>query len=210
MDSINHTPDPAFFSMACHECDLLHRIDFLPEGGKARCGRCGAILYRSKKNSIQRTMAMVLTGIVLFVIANTYPFLGFRIGGQICNSNLITGVMVLFRQGLWLLSALVLITTILVPGIQLGGMLYVLLPFFSRRSLPKRMEIFRVVIRLQPWGMTEVFFLGILVALVKLSKMATIIPGTALYAFLALMLVLAAITAFLDTHSVWVHGEGAP
>lgn len=155
-------------------------------------------------------MALTLAGMVLFVVANSYPFLGFRIGGQICSSNLITGVMELFRQKLWLLSALVLATTVVVPAFQLGGIFYVLLPFFTGRSLPKRMEVFRVVMRIQPWGMTEVFFLGILVALVKLSKMATILPGIALYAFLTLMFVLAAITAFLDPHIVWAHGERAP
>jgi paraquat-inducible protein A len=51
--------------------------------------------------------------------------------------------------------------------------------------------------------MMEVFMLGILVAIVKLSKMATIIPGTALYAFMILIFVLAASAASLDPHIVW-------
>ena len=46
--------------------------------------------------------------------------------------------------------------------------------------------------------MTEVFLLGILVSVVKLAKMATIIPGPALFSFLALVFVLAAVNAFLD------------
>lgn len=51
--------------------------------------------------------------------------------------------------------------------------------------------------------MTEVFLLGILVSVVKLAKMATIIPGTALIAFLGLVFVLAAINAFLDPYAIW-------
>ncbi len=156
---------------------------------------------------MERTLALVATGIILFVIANVYPFLGFQIGGQIRQSNLITGVAELFHQDLWLLAALVLTTTILVPALQLTGLLYVLLPFYFRLKLPKRMTMFRIVRHFQPWGMTEVFFLGILVALIKLSKMATIVPGKALYAFLALMLVLVAMMAFLDPHVVWDSGE---
>lgn len=196
------------FLIACHECDLLHRIEALPPGGTARCSRCGAVLHRDKINSVARCFAFVSAGIILFVIANVYPFLGFRIGGQIRQSTLITGVMELFHQDLWILSALVLLTTILVPAFQLAGMLYVLLPFYFRLKLPKRMEIFRMVRHFQPWGMTEVFLLGILVALIKLSKMATILPGTALYAFTALMVVLAAMLASLEPHIVWIQGEG--
>jgi paraquat-inducible protein A len=45
--------------------------------------------------------------------------------------------------------------------------------------------------------------LGILVALVKLAKMADIIPGISLFCFLGLIYVLAAISATLDPHSVW-------
>lgn len=203
MSEPQHT---APFLIACHECDLLHRIGPLPRGGTARCSRCGAVLQRNKKNSIARSLAFVAAGIIFFVIANVYPFLGFRIGGQIRQSTLITGVLELFHQDLWILSALVLLTTILVPAFQLSGMLYVLLPYYFRLNLPKRMEIFRMVRHFQPWGMTEVFLLGILVALIKLSKMATILPGTALYAFVALMVVLASMLASLDPHLIWTQG----
>jgi len=51
--------------------------------------------------------------------------------------------------------------------------------------------------------MTEVFMLGILVSIVKLAKMAQIIPGVALYSFMALIFTLAAATATLDPQTVW-------
>ncbi len=51
--------------------------------------------------------------------------------------------------------------------------------------------------------MVEVFMLGILVSVVKLAKMASIIPGIALYSFTGLIFVLAGIMASLDPHIVW-------
>jgi paraquat-inducible protein A len=51
--------------------------------------------------------------------------------------------------------------------------------------------------------MMEVFMVGILVAFVKLSKMASIIPGIALFSFMTLIFVLAASSAALDPHIVW-------
>jgi paraquat-inducible protein A len=42
-----------------------------------------------------------------------------------------------------------------------------------------------------------------LVSIVKLAGMATVIPGAALYAFLALIFVVAATAATLDPDIVW-------
>jgi paraquat-inducible protein A len=51
--------------------------------------------------------------------------------------------------------------------------------------------------------MMEVFMLGILVSLVKLGKMATIVPGLAVYSFGLLIFILAASSAALDPHIIW-------
>jgi paraquat-inducible protein A len=115
--------------------------------------------------------------------------------------------MALYDQGMWIVAAVVFFTSILVPLLQLTGMLYVILPLkFNRRpwALP---FFFRVIRGFKPWGMMEVFMVGILVSFVKLAKMATLIPGTALYAFLVLIFVLAASAASLDPHIVWTRSE---
>ena len=68
--------------------------------------------------------------------------------------------------------------------------------------------IFRLLQKIQPWSMMEVFMLGILVSLVKLAKMAEIIPGLALWSFALLILVLAAASAAMDADAVWQRVEG--
>ncbi len=49
----------------------------------------------------------------------------------------------------------------------------------------------------------EVFMLGTLVSLVKLAKLAEIIPGISLWAFALLIFTTAAQLYFLDRHQVW-------
>ena len=49
----------------------------------------------------------------------------------------------------------------------------------------------RVLRAVQPWGMVEVFMLGVLVSLVKLAHLASVVPGIALWSFAALMLLFA-------------------
>jgi paraquat-inducible protein A len=49
----------------------------------------------------------------------------------------------------------------------------------------------------------EVFMLGILVSIVKLMKMATIVPGVSLYCFAVLIFIMAGAIASLDPRVVW-------
>jgi paraquat-inducible protein A len=58
--------------IACHECDLLQEEIDLPAGGTARCARCGAVLYRSRPDCVERTLALAVTAAILFVISNPY------------------------------------------------------------------------------------------------------------------------------------------
>lgn len=172
-----------------------------------RCIRCGAVLIQKKRNSIDRTLALAVAGLVLFILANAFPFLAFKLEANVRQTTLITGIKELYTQDLVMLAILVLITTVLVPLVQMVCMLYVLLPLKIGRIPAKLPQVFRFGRTLQPWSMMEVFMLGILVSVVKLAKMATIIPGIALYSFLALIFVLAAMAASLDPHLVWEKWE---
>lgn len=189
--------------IACHECDLLHQRQSLPRGGTARCIRCGAKLYSHKRNSLDRVLALTIAGLVLYFVANAYPLLTFKLEAQAQETTLFAGVMALYDQGMWIVAAVVFLTSILVPLLQLIGTLYVILPLKLNRRPWALHLFFRGVLNFKPWAMLEVFMLGILVAFVKLAKMATLIPGTALYAFMALIFVLAASAAALDPHIIW-------
>ncbi len=193
--------------IACHECDLIHRIQPLAEGAIASCSRCGASLYRHKRNSLERTIALTFAGLILFVLANSFPFLSMKIDTQVQQSTLLTGVKELYNQGMWEIALLVLLTTVVLPFVQLSSMLYVLLPIKFNRRPWMMVPIFRLLQKVQPWSMMEVFMLGILVSIVKLAGMASMIPGASLFAFLALIFVLAATMAALDPHLVWERVE---
>ena len=193
--------------IACHECDLLHRVHPIEDGAVAKCVRCGAVLYRQKRDSLDRTLALTIAGLILFAVANIFPFLAFEIKGQETHTTLITGVLDLWGQGMQALAMVVLVTAIAFPGAQLFSLLYVLAPLKLNRVPPHLPRVFRFVRSLQPWGMMEVFLLGILVSVVKLAGMGKIIPGLALWSFALLIVILAAATASLDPRAVWERVE---
>jgi paraquat-inducible protein A len=101
------------------------------------------------------------------------------------------------------IAALVALTAIAAPAVQLSTLLYLLLPLRLGRVPPALAVVFRVMRRIQPWSMMEVFLLGILVSVVKLAGMADIVPGLAIWAFGVLILVIAAANASLDPRIIW-------
>jgi len=189
--------------IACHDCDFLYRKHPLRYGERATCSRCGALLYQKKRDSLDRTLTLSLTALILFVLANVYPFMTFKISGRVQVSHLITGVEELYEQGFMELAVVVLLASILLPLIKILGTLYILLPLKLNRRSWKAPQIFRFIEALGPWAMMEVYLLGVIVAYVKLIDMATIVLGIALYSFMALILLVAAAGATLDSEEVW-------
>jgi paraquat-inducible protein A len=166
------------------------------------------VLRRRRPRSIERTLALTLGAAVLFVVANSFPFLSFDMKGQETETTLATGVRDLWQQGKPELAGLVLLTIFLAPLLQIGVLLYVLLPLHGGRVPWQMPRAFRLLRRVEPWSMMEVFMIGILVAVVKLMGMASIVPGLALWAFVLLFLLISGAVASLDPQAVWERAEG--
>ncbi|RXV64441.1 paraquat-inducible protein A [Burkholderia stabilis] len=201
--------------IVCHECDLLQRNVPVAPGGALRCRRCHAELYRNREDSLTRALAFATAAGVLFVISNLYPIVGLSVGGTVVETTLAGSVRVLYADGIWPLAGLVFATTMLMPFVQIAGMLWLLVPLRMNRVPACAALVFRLCHLAAPWGMTEVLILGLLVALVKLAHIASVVTGVALYSFGGLMLVLAAAGAAFDAHELWSridaargHGDG--
>jgi paraquat-inducible protein A len=189
--------------IACHYCDLLQREIPLNPGCTASCRRCGAVLYRNATDSIDRTLAYVLSASVLFIVANVFPIFSIEVSGDRSAINLYGAVSSLWDQQMKIISLLVFITAILVPAIELISMTYLLLPLKFRRVPPGYTLFMRTLQYVEPWGMIEVFMLGVLVSLVKLTSSFKVIPGVALWSFGLLTLFLAASAASFSPRDLW-------
>jgi len=160
-------------------------------------------LRRTQTNSLDRTIAWVIAGLILYLVAVYFPFLAMQSHGIANETALISGIVALYQQGMGVMGLVVLLTCLILPLFTMLSLLYILLPLRVGLRLPRAAWLFAWNQRLRPWGMMEVYMLGILVSMVKLAKLARIIPGPALYAFIALIFVLAAASVSLDNHLVW-------
>jgi paraquat-inducible protein A len=196
--------------IACHECDLLQWKAPLFERGIARCQRCDAALYRSLPAPCDRALALTLAAGILFVVANCFPIIGLWVKGVLVETTLLDAVCSLYADGMWPIAGLVLVTTILMPALNIAAVIYLLLPLHIGGS-PRRPEIvLRVLRHVAPWGMIEVLMLAMLVALVKLQHFATVVPGAAIWAFGAVMVLLAAAAVSFNPRDIWARIDGVP
>lgn len=189
--------------IACHECDLLQRDISLAPGCTASCKRCGAVLYRNATDSIDRTLAFTLAAAILFLVANAFPIFSIEVQGDRSAITLFGAVISLWDQEMRIISLLVFTTAIVVPALELISLTYLLLPL-KLGTIPPSYTIFmRTLQFIQPWGMVEVFMLGVLVSLVKLTHNFRVVPGFALWSFGLLTLLLAAAAASFSARDVW-------
>ena len=193
--------------IVCHDCDLLQREIPLKPGCTASCRRCGAVLYRNATDSIDRTLAYTMAAAVLFLIANVFPIFAIELQGTHSEINLLGAVSSLWDQQMQFISLLVFLTTILIPALELVTMIYLLLPLKYRLIPAGYTHFLRMMQIVEPWSMVEVFMLGVLVSLVKLTSSFKVIPGVALWSFGCLTLLLAAAASSFSARDVWARLE---
>ena len=191
--------------VACHECDHLHLSKPISEGSKALCTRCGYLLYRQVNNTIDKTLALYLAAFVLMIIANSFPFLSLQIGGRAEHNILISGALALHQLGMSELGLLVFLTSVFFPSVVIVGMLYLLVTERAGIEAPGKGLVYRTVKTLQPWSLVSVFVLGVLIAIVKLLDLAEVIPGIALFAMFAMLIIVTSIHFVFEPSSIWPH-----
>lgn len=188
---------------ACHQCDLLLTRQAAPVGCKLICPRCGATQHRNMERSIAHTAALSLSGLLLFIPTATLPLLEFSIFTFGAENTLMNGVRSLFSEGYIWLASIVLFCSVLAPVGKFS-----LLAFISWGSAWWRLrspvaKAVRWYLHLQEWGMLDVYMLGILVALVKMSDLGKMEVEPGLYCFVAMMVVASAAEVSFDPEVVW-------
>jgi paraquat-inducible protein A len=191
--------------IACEECDTIYRRLALGREEVAFCRCCGAELERDMSSRGRRVLPLTIAGLFMYIIANAFPIVEMELHGLASQTTLINSVIALNAEGMPLVAFLVLTTTILFPLIQLLALIY-LLAEPNRPCRPAYRPAFnllaRIIQTLRPWVMVEIFLLGVIVAFVKMTSMATVLPGAALWALGALTFLFAAVLSF-NPRYIW-------
>lgn len=189
--------------VACHECDLLMRKPVLQHGEKAQCPRCGYELYAHRHNVVNRSLALVLTALLLFVPANFLPIMQLHLLGQTSDDTVWSGVLGLYNSEMRGVAVVVFLCSMAIPLLKLLCQLAVLLSIRLNVGRSYGLLFYRIYHHLRDWGMLEVYFMGVLVAIVKLVDLAELSVGLGLFCFISLLLIQVWLEVVMSPHQIW-------
>nr|WP_024967645.1 membrane integrity-associated transporter subunit PqiA [Pantoea sp. IMH] len=169
------------------------------------CPRCGTGGHARRRNSLQWTMALLVTSLILYIPANLMPIMVTESLGDKMQSTIMSGVILLWSDGSYPVALIIFIASIMVPSLKMlaigwlcwdanGG---------GRHDSEKMHKIYEVVEFVGRWSMIDVFVIAVLSALVRMGQLMSIYPaaGALLFAIVVILTMFAAMT--FDPRLIW-------
>jgi paraquat-inducible protein A len=184
---------------SCHVCYKLASAEL------HECPRCGATLHLRAPDSIQRTLALLVTAVLLYIPANVLPIMTTDQLGRSIDSTIIGGVILLVDMGSYPVAAVIFIASVLVPVGKFCSMFWLCWSVIrkQRSSHRQRTVLYRITEFVGRWSMTDVFVVTILVALIQMGGLLRITPGAAAVAFGGVVIVTMLAAESFDPRLIW-------
>ena len=169
------------------------------------CVQCGEPLRLRRHESLERALAYLLAGTILYIPANLLPVMHTSsiLGEE--DDTIMSGVMVLLNTGSWPLAVLVFFASVFVPVFKLVAiaMLVVTTHFDSTWAPLQRTKLYRIVEFVGRWSMLDVYVITVLVSLVRFQGLATIVPGAGALAFASVVVLTMLAAQSFDPKLMW-------
>ena len=189
----------------CDHCATVWRD---AEEGEV-CVRCSARLHTRKRDSINRTWALLTTASLLYLPTNILPVMTTRTFLGAKEDTILSGVVYFWQTGDWALAAIVFIASFLVPLFKLSALM--VLAFLAQRrsdwARPQRTRIYWIVEFIGRWSMLDVFVVALLAGLVQLQGFAEITAGPGIASFGGVVVLTMLASIGYDPRLAWDESE---
>lgn len=188
----------------CRKCHTLHEEIPIRDGTKACCSECGGVLYKYDSRLAEHGLALSVSGLVMFVLANIFPLVQIEILGHEQFITIPKTILSLFESGFYLVGLICAFLIFVFPLMifLIYSILFVLLKL--KRGEKTIKELLVLLSRILPWSMSDIFFVSILVALVKLIGYAQIHIGVSFWALIGFVVLDLYITKNLHIYEIWM------
>ncbi len=189
---------------ACLECDLLVNMpDAISHRTNVHCPRCNHSIAMGHNNAKQYVLATSFTALILMVVACTFSFISFSSNEQIRTINLLQTFTELYTQEYYFVAVLVFSFILLLPTLYLTSVCLIILSTFRGFEIVPSVGLGKLMSYILPWSMAEVFLIGVLVALIKVTSMADISLEPSFWAYVIFAPLFTHIVSVIDSHRLW-------
>lgn len=185
--------------LACHVCGLVHAI------GASHCTRCKTPLHIRKPQSVDRTLALVITALVLYIPANAYPMMLVESMGEVISSTIMEGVILFWQEGSYFIAAVIFFASVAIPitKLLLLTFLVIRVKYFTRAFPMDETRIYKITEWIGKWSLIDVFVVATLAAMVQMGRLASIDPGRGVLFFAAVVIVTLFAAESFDSKLLW-------
>ncbi|MCX6877297.1 MAG: paraquat-inducible protein A [Verrucomicrobia bacterium] len=183
----------------CHGCARVTPV-------AARCcPRCGAVLHLRKPASLQRTVALLLAAIALYLPANLLPVMTISELGDVMASTILEGMEEFWRREAYPIAIVIFVASILIPIVKIVALVWLCAAATGRVHPSPRIlgRIYWFTELLGRWSMVDIFVVSILVALVQFGAYMTVTPGPGALAFAGVVVLTMFAAMSFDPRLLW-------
>jgi paraquat-inducible protein A len=191
------------FVYDCHICHALVGESIVEEAGE--CPRCSSAIHKRIPNSLQKTTALILASIVLYIPANILPIMTYSTLGEVETDTIFSGVVALISSGLYWIALIVFVASVAVPILKLIILSYLVWSVHAKwkTGIKHRAFLYRVTEVVGRWSMVDVFVVTIFVALVQFGFVYTVEPEGAIIAFGTVVVLTMVAAETFDPRLLW-------
>ncbi len=186
----------------CPRCQTLHKKRPLQPKEEARCINCNAVLYRYIPHLLSRILALSMTALLCFLIAVNFPLVRIDLAGNYATINLLDAIWQLLDKGYIFIAVFSFLVLFLFP-LLLVGSLFLFAVAVMRRKRAFAKILLQFITLLSRWSMLDIFFISILVALIKIYEYAHIYFGFAFWALACFVLLEIYLTRYITIEQYW-------
>lgn len=192
----------------CSTCGLINKLSSLHRN---HCRRCGDPLHLRLPHSLQRTWALLVAAIVMYVPANIYPIMTTTVLGQSNPATIVGGAIELVHKGSWPIAAVIFFASIIVPVGKILVLIWltIVIRKSGELSANARTKLYRVAEFIGRWSMIDLFVVAILVTLIRAGNLLSITPGPAALAFGAVVILTMLAAMTFDPRLIWDSSQPA-
>lgn len=189
--------------IVCKHCDHFSELPDLCCGQTALCGFCKAPIEAPKNSSRQIVLASAVASTILLLSSLFYDFISFAMGGIKHSVSLIGSIPTLIDHGAYYLAILLALFVVFFPSVILTSVLLMYSPLWSRVSLRFARRITKLLAKAEPWNMSEIFLIAILVSLIKLLVLADIEFGPSFWAYIGFVVCFIEMLHHINIDNLW-------
>nr|WP_299258192.1 paraquat-inducible protein A [uncultured Kushneria sp.] len=169
------------------------------------CRRCGEKLHMRHRHSVQKTLALLLVSILLYIPAMILPIMTVSSLNDTTTQTVIGGVLLLIDHGDYPIAAIIFLASVVIPVAKLLALFWLCLKVARPQPWrPEvRMTLYRVTEFIGRWSMIDVFVVALLAALVQLGVLMHISAEPGIIAFGGVVIVTMIAAMSFDPRLIW-------